>query len=438
MPGVDYRSSDAAVQLELLPRAPLTWLASACLLTAICLHAITFFFWRVASPVGVDLNVYRAGGEVVINGLPLYAGPVTYTNLFTYPPFAALLFVPLTAVPVVPLAAVVTVAHVGLVTVAIWKCARCLGYATSRELWMTSLALTGFALWLEPVWITVALGQINVLLLVLILWDGFLPASSRWKGVGIGLAVGVKLTPLIFVVYLVLTRQFRAARNAIATFLGTVAVGFLVLPTDAVSYWTSTFLKSNRIGDIASLSNQSAAGALARFTGEQTAPTVLWLTIAGLLGLAGMLIAVWAHRSGETLLAMTLVGLTACAISPFSWDHHWVWLLPLILWLIHKYWSTGYRPAAAAAIAIYLLAFCWFAKLTPFGGRKEPGKGLFWLSTWDWLAPITNNIVLWLFVTALAISAGYLRASRQRLANTPRPTSPGGAQRNCRPGTSFG
>ncbi len=41
----------------------------------------------------LDLDVYRHGGSVVVQGLPLYDGPVLEGMMFTYtPPFAALLF----------------------------------------------------------------------------------------------------------------------------------------------------------------------------------------------------------------------------------------------------------------------------------------------------------------------------------------------------------
>ena len=45
-----------------------------------------------------------------------------------------------------------------------------------------------------------------------------------------GIAAGIKLVPLIFIPYLLLTRRFRQAAVAAAAFAATVAAGFIVLP----------------------------------------------------------------------------------------------------------------------------------------------------------------------------------------------------------------
>jgi alpha-1,2-mannosyltransferase len=37
-----------------------------------------------------------------------------------------------------------------------------------------------------------------------------------------------------------------------------------------------------------------------------------------------------------SLLVVQLVGLV---LSPISWIHHWVWVVPLMIWLIHGPWS---------------------------------------------------------------------------------------------------
>lgn len=409
----------------------LRWLPWVALATAFLLHAAMFLLWPRAAPVGVDLNVYRAGAETVLHGLPLYAGPVTYQNLFTYPPFAALLFLPLVALPIEPLAALAILVQIGLLILATGLCLRLLGYRHDRSLRLISVLLASFLLWLEPVWLTITLGQINIVLMLLVLWDSS-HQDSRWKGIGIGLASGIKLTPLIFIGYLLLTRRYRVAATALATFIGTVATGFLILPADAVKYWTGTFISASRIGDPASPSNQSLAGMFSRFAGVDSLPAWPWLTAAALIGSAGLALAVLAHRRDEVLLGVTLVGLTATVISPFSWDHHWVWFIPLIVFLLHIGRQPEMRLGRLPALTTYLLAFCWFTKLTPLGGRREPGKGLFQLDAWPWIEPITRNVFVWIFLSTLPLAALYLRrlgrsgavaadVQHHRTATAPRP-----------------
>ena len=46
--------------------------------------------------------------------------------------------------------------------------------------------LAAVALWCEPVMANNGFGQINLLLLCLVLWDFSLPEDSRWRGSGSG------------------------------------------------------------------------------------------------------------------------------------------------------------------------------------------------------------------------------------------------------------
>src|SRR5439155_13505639 len=99
--------------------------------------------------------------------------------------------------------------------------------------------IAAVAMWLEPVDMTLHFGQINLLLLALVLADLALP--RRWQGIGVGLAAAIKLTPLIFIGYLLLTRRLRAALVATGTFAATVALGFALLPGGSVAFWGGRF-----------------------------------------------------------------------------------------------------------------------------------------------------------------------------------------------------
>ena len=65
-----------------------------------------------------------------------------------------------------------------------------------------------------------------------------------------GIAAGIKLTPLIFVPYLLVTRKWREAAGCVGGFLATVAVGFIVLPHDSSKWWLHGMVISdgNRTG----------------------------------------------------------------------------------------------------------------------------------------------------------------------------------------------
>ncbi|MBP2471539.1 alpha-1,2-mannosyltransferase [Crossiella equi] len=291
-------------------------------------HAVTGYvvmsdFW--------DLKVYRAGGAAVLTGEPLYPGKIAGgMYAFTYPPFAALLFVPLGLTP--EWVGQVLVAPVNLAALAavIWLSLRAIGVSKGRELGRAVLALTALLFWLEPVSWTMYLGQVNVVLMAVVLLD-LLHLPVRWKGVGVGIAAGIKIVPAFFLVHLLLTRQYRAAATAAVTGAATVLVSLVLLPGDTLRFWTGTFAQTERVGDVENPMNQSLNGLLSRLLGVDTTPGWLWLPLAAIAAAAGLWTAWTLHQQGRSLLALSLVGATSAMVSPISWSHHWVWFVPLLL-----------------------------------------------------------------------------------------------------------
>ncbi|HLI56207.1 MAG TPA: glycosyltransferase 87 family protein, partial [Actinomycetota bacterium] len=172
------------------------------------------------------------------------------------------------------------------------------------------------------------------------------PDDRRWKGLGIGLAAAIKLTPGIFIAFLLLTRRWRAAAVASGTFAGAVLLGFAVLPSASAKYWFGRlFLDSQRVGGVSYVSNQSLNGVLVRLLHGVNAAVPWWLVASVAVGAAGLLLSVWASRAGEELLAVTLCALTGLLVSPISWSHHWVWVALGIVVAIDFAYFRGYRAA---------------------------------------------------------------------------------------------
>lgn len=309
---------------------------------------------------GIDASVYRYGGRTVLSAEPLYTFMLEDSLPFTYPPFAALIFAPLAYLSVVGAQTLVTVLNLGLLYMAVHLSWRQLGYENTTRLRLLSMFLAIAFTWLEPVRMTIWLGQINLLLLVLVLWDIGRPEGSRLRGFGVGIAAGLKLTPALFIVLLAVVRDTRALICASMTFVATVIVGFVVIPGDSWTYWTETIVRSDRIGLISSPANQSIRGILARVLHTENPSMVLWIACAGVVAVAGLWAAYMAHERGERLLAMTICGLTAPMISPFSWGHHWVWTVPLIVLSLHyaarvrRWWS------AVLPVMLILPLLAWY------------------------------------------------------------------------------
>lgn len=356
--------------------APPLLAAAACALSfTLCLLAQV----ALDIPLG-DLDVYRAEGWAARTGAEIYDLAVTAHELpATYPPFAALLFVPLTllsvdairiAVCLLNLGLVIALAHLSLRLVD-RRAVECRPTAWERG---TPLTVAALAVWCEPIWATIRYGQINLLLVVLLLWDLTRRPDHRWAGIATGVAVGIKLTPGLFAVLLTVAGallaagrlrrgepadnpHLRRATRAWAAFAGTVALAALVLPRDSWRYWTDIVLAGDRVGPAEASANQSLRGVLARALGTGDLPD-WWLPVAVLVCCAGVAVAVAALLADERLphapaWAATSCAVTALLVSPVSWSHHWVWVIPVLVLLFTeadrrrgRAWWTGAWGAA--------------------------------------------------------------------------------------------
>ena len=292
-----------------------------------------------------DLAPYRYGGRAVLDGLPLYGVRDPMSGLpFTYPPFGAVVLVPL-AILSLPLAA-------GLLTAA--------GTAALVRI-VRVPALVVATLAMEPVWQNFRFGQVNLLLMLVVLLDLTRP-ERRWSGVLVGLAAGVKLTPLVFVLLLLMVGRRDAGLRAVATFVATVAVGFALMPGQAATYWGDRLLDGTRVGPPELAHNQSAYGALTRLLGEPP-PTALWVGVAGPLAVAALVVAAVWWRRGDRMLGTGLAALAMLIASPVSWSHHWVWAVPLAV----AVWPHSRRVAVAWVAVFVARPILW----PPWGQGRE-------------------------------------------------------------------
>ena len=102
-------------------------------------------------------------------------------------------------------------ANVVVLVAIVAQCWRMLGYRITPYLLCISALLGVMCMFLEPVRTTLYFGQINLVLMLLVLWDTARGERSRLKGIGVGIAAGIKLTPAYFILYYLAARQWRAA-----------------------------------------------------------------------------------------------------------------------------------------------------------------------------------------------------------------------------------
>jgi alpha-1,2-mannosyltransferase len=297
----------------------------------------------------IDLEVYRLGTEVWLAGGDLYGLlPPTSTGYlpFTYPPFAAVLFTPFAVVPYPLAGAALTLLSVAALVVVIVVVLRALGVRPAVPL---LAALVPLALLLEPVRATLFYGQVNLVLMAAVVLD-CLVRRPRWpRGVLVGLAAAVKLTPAAFVLFFLLRGDRRAAVTAVVSFLGAVAVGFALNPGGSVRYWTDLVFDPTRIGAPATATNQSLTGLLSRLGVE---PGGLWLVLAfAVVGVGALAV----RRLTDPVEVLGLNAFVVLLASPVSWSHHWVWCVPalLVAWRMRPVFAVG-------GVLVFLVAPHWW------------------------------------------------------------------------------
>ncbi|WP_228461516.1 glycosyltransferase 87 family protein [Gordonia spumicola] len=335
--------------------------------------------------MGIDTHVYRGGAVAVWDDLPLYDKPVFKVWQFTYTPFAALVMVPLAWISPSHALLMWNVVSVVSLLLLVAMSLRVLRFRFDRRFVAMTLLVAVFATCLEPVHTTLWNGQINLVLAVLVVADIAL-RNHRFQGVGVGLAAGIKLTPIFFVAHLITLKKYRAAAVAVGTFVATIVIGIAVLGREAVNFWTHTMRDTSRIGALDAVANQSFNGFFVRLGTMQLVhpPSWLWLPVGAVVGLLGLWAAYRAYRRGAVLLAVSITGMTSCGVSPFSWGHHWVWVLPLLITaLVHATmatrrddWRTWLWWLAPAAIVTLTFTYWQAMDLPVLGHPTERFRGM--------------------------------------------------------------
>jgi alpha-1,2-mannosyltransferase len=320
-------SLDTPVARRLLRAAPLV----GCL--AWTLDAVVMAVW--GRGWSLDLRVYLLAGRAFLRGAPVYPAFFTAQHLpFTYPPFALVVLSPLSRLPI-PATEVLwwvldAVALTATVAIAL---RRSVALRTADRWWLAAAIAGVAALCLEPVRANTDYGQINVVLMLMVVAD-LLAVRGRRRGLLVGFGAALKLTPLFFVLYFVVDRDRRALGNALGSFLCVTGLTWLLLPGDSTHYFVHELLHPSRFGRAGSIGNEALSGIFHRTPfASAAASTALWLA-------ASLVVTVVVCYLAQLVIgqspvqAVVAVGLGALLVSPLSWSHHWCWLvlLPIVAW----------------------------------------------------------------------------------------------------------
>ncbi|MEU7998150.1 glycosyltransferase 87 family protein [Micromonospora sp. NPDC049060] len=333
--------------------------ATALLLLPVLVTAAAVVVYRATGRFWGDLAAYRTGALAAAGGDgQLYdvahRGADGIALGFTYPPFAALLLQPLAYVDTAVGVGLWTLASVVALSAVVRVALRAAGAGPPVRPGAV-LAGTVAALPMFPVAGHLQVGQVGLFLMLIVLLDLTSGPANRWRGLGVGIAAGIKITPLIFVAYLLCTGRWRAAGVALAGFAATVGLGFAWRPSDSARFWGGGLLDTARVtDDPRTVLNQSLHGALARL-GDVADARAVWLPVAALTAVAGIVVAARCARAGDELRGVLACATTGVLVSPVSWHHHWVWCVPALVLLAARARTRADRAAALAGALLWTL-----------------------------------------------------------------------------------
>ncbi|RYB94642.1 DUF2029 domain-containing protein [Nocardioides oleivorans] len=287
--------------------------------------------WRLgaSSDLGEngDISVYIGAINYLASGGELYDYPLGGGYGFTYPPFSAIVLRPLTWL------APLTVGRLWL-TMCVVVAVVVVGLVVTTRRWPGSMAgrlivlglAVGSFLGSVQVQSDLITGQVNLVLALLIILDIGRFVPDRFRGVLVGLAAAVKLTPMVVWGWFVVTRQWRALASSMGTFAACGLLAWAVLPGDSRRFWTDAVFDTSRVGDVELRFNSSVMGALARSGVDGSARSILWLLLGGVLVLLAFWNAERARRVGDDVAAAIILGCAAVVATPIAWPHHQIWL----------------------------------------------------------------------------------------------------------------
>lgn len=364
--------------------------------------------WTYLAPNGanfVDLHVYIGGAAAIDHPGTLYS--YVYADQtpdfplpFTYPPFAAIVFYPLHLLPFGLVAFCWTVGTMAALYGVVRISQRLIGVSAGAG-HRLAMAWTALAIWLEPLRSTFDYGQVNVLLVLAGLYAVY---STRWwvSGVLVGVAAGVKLTPAVTGLYFVGVRRWAAALFSAVVFGGTVVLSALIVGDQTRHYFTVLIRDPHRVGPICTTFNQSWRGGICRLVGHDTGYSPLVLAAIAITAVLAILAWRALHTGAgapDRLGLLLVVELFGLLLSPISWTHHWVWLVPLMIWLIHGPLCArrGAQILGWSWLALTLIGVPWllsFAQPTIWQGDRP------WYLAWAGLVYIVATLATLAWIAA--------------------------------------
>ena len=341
-------------------------------------------------------------------------------NVYLYPALLAYSLVPLTFLAYSSAELVWNLACLAAYGCGVYLFIRCVRLSGLRSpLWVPAIVV--LALVWPPLLIGIQHGQVVpwiFFLLALCLW-GVLANRPYVAGFSLGLAMALKIGPVLYLLYLVMLRRWRIAGISLVTFLVLLCVG----PGHNERFFRGVF-PHVRLGSTL-LSNQCVTGVICRTVTDrrerwitpeghdEIRGALLAASCIGGIALALVLVGTWTsdRREEAIVTSFALMAITLAVFLPLSRVTEYTYAL-FGLGLLLKRWFEG-SVRAKILLGVPLVFVIWCA-VFDLGGK------LYGLtrSDWAWWLSVNATFVWGLLLWFLVLADLFLPRKR---ASTPAP-----------------
>lgn len=286
-----------------------------------------------------DFSVYIDGTKATLAGQNPYR--LWFFDRYNYPPFATIIFVPLTIFTQNASEYIFTVISI----ISLWHIITYVFLSMKVKLpWSWKLLLFALALRLFPVRLTLVLGQINLIILLLIIASFYYQHQKpHVSGALLALASAIKLTPAPLLIYFLLKKNYRAISSFVIFTIVVNVIAIIVFGFPLTNYYYTQVLPelNSRVTQAtlnATYMNQSISALLGRFGVFGTTNAIIRYIISG----SGVLFLFfqWKKLSDLQLFSSLLI-IATLFLPVFVWQHHFIFVLPAWLILSKRNWLAG-------------------------------------------------------------------------------------------------
>ena len=298
-----------------------------------------------------DFSVYYYGSQAFYLGANPYIQATNSFSNFVYPPFVLLFFLPFLLLSYTSAGIVFLVFSFLSLFIGVYLFLQ----AIRRFTWSGYFMMLALCLLAFPVKFTFGMGQINLVVFFLLSMTVFFLQKKRQvvAGVFLGLSLALKLFPILLLPYFLITGKIRIVCVALGFFLLLYGVTFFVVGADFHTLFLSSVVPGIGSSYQSDYYNQSLTGFFARLLLQAGVGGIVKNLLAtSLILLTFVVIKRSTMKNLNEIVALTSVVTLSLIVNPFSWQHHFVWL---ILPFIVAYYAFTKKTDKVLLVIAYIL-----------------------------------------------------------------------------------